>query len=104
MAMIGAFLGWQAATLTFFIAPFTGIAIVLVKLIFSGNREVAFGPFLCAGAAIVLLCWPDLWARWGRILGGPDAIAFAIVLSLMPLAMGVMLATLRFGQRLLGLR
>lgn len=104
MAMIGAFMGWQAATLTFFIAPFTGIAIVLAKLIFSGNREVAFGPFLCAGATIVLLCWTDIWARWGRILGGPDAIAFAIILCLMPLAMGVMLAAIRFGQRMLGLR
>jgi len=102
MAIIGAFVGWQAATLTFFIAPFTGIAIVLVKLIFSGNREVAFGPFLCAGAVIVLLCWPDIWARWGLILGGPGAIAFAIILSLMPLAMGAMLAVIRFGQRLLG--
>ena len=40
MAMIGAFLGWQAAVLTFFLAPFFGLAHALWKLVVY-RRETA---------------------------------------------------------------
>ena len=63
MAMIGAFLGWQAAVLTFFLAPFFGLAHALWKLVTylgkrlsgrqssSADRELPFGPYLSMAAS-----------------------------------------------------
>ena len=39
MAMIGAFLGWQAAVLTFFLGPFFGLAHALWKLVQLSSRN-----------------------------------------------------------------
>jgi leader peptidase (prepilin peptidase) / N-methyltransferase len=78
MGMIGAFLGWQAAVLTFFIAPFFGLghaAWKLLKLIrkwlsggqLSGeDRELAFGPYLSMAAVALMFAWPWLWPNWAK--------------------------------------
>ncbi|MBU1998922.1 MAG: prepilin peptidase [Candidatus Omnitrophota bacterium] len=58
LAMIGAFLGWQNALLTFFIAPFFGVVIGIFNLIFKKEHTIAYGPFLCLGA-IVSWYWAD---------------------------------------------
>ena len=50
MAMIGAFLGWQAAVLTFFLGPFFGLAHALWKLVryvakrISGGQLIEYRP------------------------------------------------------------
>jgi Flp pilus assembly protein protease CpaA len=62
MAMIGAFLGWQAALIAFFIAPFTALFIAVAQWLATRRHELAFGPYLCAGALIVLLRWPEIWS------------------------------------------
>lgn len=64
MAMIGAFLGWQATFLVFFLAPFTAVLIAAAQRLFTGRREIAFGPFLCLAALIVILGWDALWHSW----------------------------------------
>ncbi|WP_165231276.1 prepilin peptidase [Aquisphaera insulae] len=76
MAMIGAFLGWQAAVLTFFIGPFFGLGTAIVKIfnkyrkllggrkLSAVDREVPFGPYLCAGALALVLSWRWLWPGW----------------------------------------
>ncbi len=101
MAMIGAFLGWQAALMTFFIAPFTSLVIALSQWIMTGRRDIPFGPFLCAAAAIVVVEWGSLWLRWGTIfslgLWIPAIIGVGILL------MGVMLGVLQVIKRLLGI-
>ncbi|MCU0652274.1 MAG: prepilin peptidase [Candidatus Omnitrophica bacterium] len=58
MAMIGAFLGWQRALLTFFIAPFFGIVIGLYNLVTKKEHLIPYGPFLSL-AALVALFWAD---------------------------------------------
>jgi leader peptidase (prepilin peptidase)/N-methyltransferase len=63
MAMIGAFLGWQATLLTFAIAPFAALLIVAVCFIFTKDNELAFGPYLCFGCLVLLLGWPAIWPR-----------------------------------------
>jgi leader peptidase (prepilin peptidase)/N-methyltransferase len=80
LAMIGSFLGWQAAIMTFFLAPFFGLAHALAKLVrllvkwmtrrkISGSdREVPFGPYLSLAAVTLLLSWPRLWPGWTRPL------------------------------------
>jgi leader peptidase (prepilin peptidase)/N-methyltransferase len=78
LAMIGAFLGWQAAVLTFFLAPFPALAQVLWKLLRSlgkrlrgeqlleSDREIPYGPYLSMTAAALVLGWPWIWWGWGQ--------------------------------------
>jgi leader peptidase (prepilin peptidase)/N-methyltransferase len=76
MAMIGSFLGWQAAVLAFFLAPFFGLGHALTKLIAyigkrlsgrgasSADREIPFGPYLSMAALGLLIFWPWVWPHW----------------------------------------
>jgi leader peptidase (prepilin peptidase)/N-methyltransferase len=61
MAMIGSFLGWQAVTLVFLIAPLTGLTIGLLIRTVSGKTYLPYGPWLSIAAAIVLFAWTHLW-------------------------------------------
>ncbi len=61
LAMIGAFLGWQAAVLIFFLSPLAALVIGMARLLLRGDMEIAFGPFLCLAAAGTVLVWPTLW-------------------------------------------
>lgn len=63
MAMIGAFLGWQAALITFAVSPFAALAIVLVCFLITKENELAFGPYLCAGAMITIFWWSSIWPK-----------------------------------------
>jgi len=64
MAMIGAFLGWQAALLAFVIAPFTSLLVAVSQMLLSGENRLAFGPYLCLGTLIVMLGWNFVWNHW----------------------------------------
>jgi leader peptidase (prepilin peptidase) / N-methyltransferase len=62
LAMIGAFLGWKYALLTFFVAPFLGAVVGLVNILVKKDHTIPYGPFLSLAA---LLC-----VFWGeKILG-----------------------------------
>lgn len=58
LAMIGAFLGWKRALLTFFIAPFLGVFIGILNLVTKKDHTIPYGPFLSLGALISLF-WMD---------------------------------------------
>jgi leader peptidase (prepilin peptidase)/N-methyltransferase len=62
LAMIGAFLGWKIALLTFFIAPFFGIIVGLANLMAKKDHTIPYGPFLSLAAVICMI-----WAN--RIIG-----------------------------------
>ncbi|MFO7901191.1 MAG: prepilin peptidase [Planctomycetota bacterium] len=66
MAMIGAFLGWQAAFLIFFLAPVTAVVVALAQRLLTGDRRIAFGPYLCFATLIVVLFWDSIWTHWAR--------------------------------------
>jgi leader peptidase (prepilin peptidase)/N-methyltransferase len=78
MGMIGAFMGWQAAVLTFFLAPFFGLGHAGWKLLrfvkkwilgdqlSTADRELPYGPYLSMAAAALFFLWPYLWAGWAR--------------------------------------
>ena len=61
MAMIGAFLGWQPTLCALAIAPLVGMVLGLGGRIVTGRSFVAFGPYLCIAALIVLCSWRVLW-------------------------------------------
>ncbi len=63
MAMIGAFLGWKAAMMTFFIAPFFGAIFGIAEKIRTKDTAIAYGPFLVLGA-IITLFWGDHIFLW----------------------------------------
>ena len=65
MAMIGAFLGWQAGLLVFFLAPFAGIVLGLLVVVLRRDSEIPYGPFLCLGAVAVLVFWASFWRLHG---------------------------------------
>lgn len=58
MGMIGAFLGWKYALLTFFVAPFLGSVIGLYVKYVKKEEIIPYGPFL-SGAALIVLFWGD---------------------------------------------
>jgi hypothetical protein len=95
MMMIGTFLGWQACLITFFLAPFAGLAVGVVQLITRREDEIPYGPFLCLGAVAVIVGWAPIWL-WAQQnwLVGPAWLVPA-VLALGVLLLGVALAVWR---------
>jgi prepilin signal peptidase PulO-like enzyme (type II secretory pathway) len=63
MAMIGAWLGWQACVLACFLAVFIGLAHGIAQLVLHSEAELPFGPSLCLGTATVVVGWRPLWRR-----------------------------------------
>jgi prepilin signal peptidase PulO-like enzyme (type II secretory pathway) len=67
MAMIGTFVGWQAALMIFMFAPFAAMLVVVLQLLLTGENEIAFGPYLCISALVVMLCWSAVWNDWAAM-------------------------------------
>lgn len=61
MAMVGAFVGWQASVIAFFLAPLAAIVIVLVRYVITRDHQTPFGPYLCAGTALTALYWDSVY-------------------------------------------
>jgi prepilin signal peptidase PulO-like enzyme (type II secretory pathway) len=87
MAMIGAFLGWQATLVVFFLAPFAALAYGLSRLLFSRQREIAYGPFLCPAALAAIIFWEPIWDRTWHVfaLGWLVPVIIAACVPLIPL-------------------
>jgi len=100
MGMFGAFLGWQPCVVLFFIAPFAGLILAVIRLVFFRDPETPFGPFLCLGALITMLNWPFLWVltlpvfRLGTLL-----ITFGLGLLLL---MVILLVLIQWVKKLVG--
>lgn len=91
MAMIGAFMGWQPTLCVLAIAPLVGLVLGLGGRVVTGRSFVAFGPYLCIAAYLVLCTWRMLWediqlrmifSHWptvaGMVVG--SFIAFCVLL------------------------
>lgn len=63
LAMVGSFLGWPMALLTFFIAPFFGAVFGIIVKLRTKESTIPYGPFLALGALISLFWGKDL-IRW----------------------------------------
>ncbi len=63
LAMIGAFLGWKLALLTFFIAPLFGAVFGIIVKIRTKESIIPYGPFLAIGA-IISLFWGNKMIDW----------------------------------------
>ncbi len=66
IAMLGAFLGWQAVLVTIFLAAVlgAGVGLTLILIRRKGRREpLPFGPFLALGALLAMV-WGDTILAW----------------------------------------
>jgi leader peptidase (prepilin peptidase) / N-methyltransferase len=63
MAMVGAFMGWKLALLTFFLAPFFGAIYGVAEKIRTKESTIAYGPFLVLGALLSLFKGEEI-LRW----------------------------------------
>jgi len=63
MALIGAFMGWKLALLTFFVAPFFGAVYGIIEKIRTKDSAIAYGPFIVIGA-LVCLFYGDAIVAW----------------------------------------
>lgn len=73
LAMIGAFLGWQAVPVTLMIASLAGTAVGVTLMVVQrrdGRTAIPFGPFLAIGA-ICALFWGDALIAWYLGLAQP---------------------------------
>lgn len=97
MMAIGAFTGWQAIPIIFFLSPVTGL-IVGVIMLFCGQRHVPFGPFLCITTAVWFLCFDFIWERCLSIYvyGAATIISILLVCLAMMAAMLWIIQIIKF--------
>jgi leader peptidase (prepilin peptidase) / N-methyltransferase len=86
MAMIGAFFGWQAVIIVFFIAPFVGVIFGGVQWLLFRQNVLPYGPFLCLAALVTLLFWAPVWDMASGMFYIPWLVPGAIVVCLPLLA------------------
>ena len=68
LAMIGTFLGWQAAVVIFFLAPFTGSVIAIIQLLVYRKHDIPYGPFLASAALVCIVAWPTIWPQIDSVM------------------------------------
>ena len=91
MMMAGAFLGWQAVVIAFFVSVFPAMLVGVTQIVFRGDQELAFGPSLSLGILLTMLGWQWIGphvalvffdATWMGILVGAGVV-FLFVASLL---------------------
>lgn len=93
MCMIGAFLGWQACMVIFFLAPLAGVVIGLIRLLVMRDKEIPYGPFLCLASLVTIVFWNDVWDYTQAVYGMGWLVPIAMLGCLA--LMGVMLGAWR---------
>lgn len=94
MMMVGAFLGWQAVVVAFFVSVIPGLFLGIFQAIFRGSQLLAFGPCLALGTLITMLGW-----RW--LPAHATALFFnETIMITLGLACGVFLLLISFLLRL----
>lgn len=102
MAMIGATLGWQAALISFVYAMIVVVLALVIQIIATGNQALAFGPYLCAGAALTVFRWNTTWPFADKsVFALGDFVWWLLGASM--ILMAVMLLGLQWIKALLGI-
>ncbi len=99
MMMIGAFIGWQASIVVFFVAPFFGLGLAVLRLLLQRARQVPYGPFLSMGTVATVVTWDHVWLTTRELFDVPWLVPIVMVVCLV--ACGVMLSIIHFMKGLL---
>jgi leader peptidase (prepilin peptidase)/N-methyltransferase len=83
MAMVGGFLGWDAALLIFLLACVAGTVVGLLWLLITRDHYIPFGPYLAAGTVIALFAKREIlhflftvWPHWVSTIIGMQTYTF----------------------------
>jgi leader peptidase (prepilin peptidase)/N-methyltransferase len=103
LAMIGAFVGWQPSLIVFFlVAPLCALVFTAATFSLQFSRPIPFGPYLSAGALLVILFWRPWFSKFETFFSrGP---LLPIVFALMAMMFVPLLVLIRFLKRKLGFR
>jgi prepilin signal peptidase PulO-like enzyme (type II secretory pathway) len=99
MMMVGAFIGWQASLIAFFLAPFAGLFIGIAQFVLRRDDVIPYGPFLCLATAAVVVMWAPIW-QWAQPMFAMGGLVPAVLVVCLAL-LGVMLAIWRAVKLLL---
>jgi prepilin signal peptidase PulO-like enzyme (type II secretory pathway) len=90
MMMLGTFLGWQACLVAFFLSPMPAVFVGIGQFVLRRDDVIPFGPFLCLGAAMVVVDWAAIWLRGEQLFGAGLLVPAVVIVCLVLL--GLMLA------------
>lgn len=103
MAMIGSFLGWQPSLVVFFlVAPLCALLATAATFTLQFSRPIPFGPYLSAGALLVVLFWNPWFSKFETFFSrGPLLPVVFLLMSMMfvPLLLFVRFIKYRLGFR-----
>jgi prepilin signal peptidase PulO-like enzyme (type II secretory pathway) len=85
MMMVGAFLGWQAGIVIFFLAPLAGVFLGLLQLILRHDDVIPFGPILCLATVVTIIVWGPIWTRIQQPFQFPGLVPAALVVCMVML-------------------
>ncbi|MEM6798367.1 MAG: A24 family peptidase [Planctomycetota bacterium] len=100
MMMVGAFVGWQACPIIFFLAPAAGLVLAILNLVLRGDAAIPYGPFLCLATAGVVVGWGWVWGVGQQIYSVGWLVP--VVLLACFVLLGVLLGLLQGLKALLG--
>jgi leader peptidase (prepilin peptidase)/N-methyltransferase len=101
MAVIGAFLGWQASLLVFAIAPACALVVVAAQRLWRSQSVIPYGPYLSLATLVVLLNWQTLWQRTAQyFLAGRALLVVGVV---MMGSFAALLYLMQLGKRAVGI-
>lgn len=105
LAMIGSFMGWQAAILVFFLAPVFALLVVaglfLYRLVArpqsQQEQEIPYGPYLSLAALALLFDWRNAWPAMQPLFSlGPLLPVVVIMLVVLLIASLLMVQGLKW--------
>jgi prepilin signal peptidase PulO-like enzyme (type II secretory pathway) len=99
MAMIGAFVGWQAGLIVFALSPFAALAVVFASYLITRENELAFGPYLCLAALITLMGWSTIWTRAKEQFFAVPTVLLPVLIAALVMLMFLMLAIRKLKER-----
>lgn len=105
LAMIGSFMGWQAAILVFFLAPVFALLVVAGLFVYRlvvrpqsrQEQEIPYGPYLSLAALALLFDWRNAWPAMQPLFSlGPLLPVVAIMLVVLLIASLLMVQGLKW--------
>jgi leader peptidase (prepilin peptidase)/N-methyltransferase len=97
MMMAGAFLGWQATLVAFFVAVLPGVVMGLSQAAIRGHTTLPFGPALAIGVMITCLAWRTIGPSVQVFFfDGPFILILAVVCGVLMIGGGYLIRFWRF--------
>jgi prepilin signal peptidase PulO-like enzyme (type II secretory pathway) len=89
MAMVGAFTGWQAVWISFFLAPLFGLLFVITIYLITKDGSTPFGPYLSLSVAVTVLTWKEIWPYSSPLFFAPGTMLVLLLVLLLTLALSL---------------